>query len=148
MGKRVGKMRESTYLGQGSDEVVDVGLPGCVGDLLVCSVVVAAEPHGDVVADGALVEDRLLLHERDVAAVFPRAEVDERGAVAGDAAGGGVVEALEQGDGRALSAAARADEGDELSWLDVDVDVLEDLGVGARRVGEVDVVDVHVGGVF
>jgi hypothetical protein len=63
------------------------------------------ETEGDVGADGVLVERRLLLDEGHVLAVEVGGQVFDVGRVEEDGAGGGVVEAFEEGNEGALAAA-------------------------------------------
>ena len=91
---------------------------------------------GDVVADGAGIEHRLLPHQSHVAVEGGVRVGGNRGAVEQDAAVGGVIPALKQRDTRALARAALADQGHDLPWLDREGDAAQDEAVGARRVGE------------
>ncbi len=85
--------------------------------LFSCGHVVEIGPQQNVIPDSALVQCRLLAHERKlVPVVF---EIQSRGilAIDMDGTGHGVVEPLDQGDDRALAASACTDECNVLSRL-------------------------------
>src|SRR5207302_9218308 len=95
--------------GELGDEAVGVGGPGGGDNLLHRGVGVAV---ADVVEDAVVEQERLLLHEGEVAAEAVAGDGAEVAAVEGDGAGGGVVEAQEQVEDGALAGAAGAAEGD------------------------------------
>ncbi|KAF1061315.1 MAG: hypothetical protein GAK39_05778 [Variovorax sp.] len=88
---------------------------------------------GDVLRDGAEEQEGLLQHQPDVAPVVGHGEAADVGAVDLDRALGGVVEAADQVDQRALARAAVAHQADHLAGLDAQVEVVDD---GARAVAE------------
>lgn len=95
------------------------------------------EAVGDVVADRALEEHRLLRHDRDRAA--PGAQVESLGVdpVEEDAAAGRAEEAQHEVEHRRLARARRSDERDGLPRLDVEGDVAHADAVGSVLVGHV-----------
>ena len=90
---------------------------------------------GDVVGDGAVEEEDVLLDDAEESAVGLDVDGAEVGAVEGDAAGGGVVEAGDEVAEGGLAGPAGANEGDGLAGQGFEVDVLEDPLVGAGGIG-------------
>ena len=92
-------------VGQGAHEAVDVGGLRRLDELLVAGRRVAV---GDVLADGAAEQPRVLEHHAHLRAQVGAAQVADVVAVDGDAAAVDVVEAHEQVDQRGLAGAGRA----------------------------------------
>ncbi len=123
------------------DEGIGVG-GACGGEDLGAGGV--SSRVGDVVGDGAVEQEDVLLDDAEVCAVFGDGEIAEVDAVDEDATVGGVVEASDEVGEGCLAGAAGADESDGPSRGDVEADVLEDwrcwFAAGAW-VGEGDVVE-------
>jgi hypothetical protein len=104
-------------------------------------------PHGEVLEDGAVREERVLL--RDVAGTG----VDAFDGAAGDrdAARGGALLAEDHAQQRALAAAGLAEQDDELTGLDAERDVFEDDAARALLladgIGDGDALDLDGGAV-
>ena len=89
-------------------------------------------------------EDHAVLRD-DADAPAQRGEVDAVDALAVDADGArlDVVEAEDELQHRALAGAARADEGDRLAGRDREIEVRQRRVLGARRIAERDVLELH-----
>lgn len=115
-----GPTKRAKAIGQRGDEVVGVGLAAGGEDCIVGYVFVGGfKADGDVLTYRALVKGGLLLDESEALPVSARREGTNIGVVEGDAAGCGIVEALEHGDHGGLAAAGGTDEGDELTGVDL-----------------------------
>ena len=125
-------------LRQAHDEAVGVGRLGCRDDLLVGGVRLAV---GDVVPHRAVEHPGVLQHHAVQRAQGVAADLFDRLAVHPDLAGVDVIEAHQQVNHGRLAAAGRADQGDALAGLHVQVKVA-DKRVGFF-VGEVDPLDIH-----
>lgn len=106
----------------------------------------------DVVHERVVEQHRLLRHDAEVAAQAGDRDVADVGAVDGDGAAVGVVEAEEQAQQRRLAAAAFADDGDGRARWDVERDVFQRgpppvVGEGDVAEGDVAVAGGHLGGV-
>ena len=97
-------------------------------------------PEGEVVEDRPREQERLLRHDPELRAQRARLDVAQVVAVDQDPPLGRVVEARGELRERRLARARRADQRDRLAGRDVQVDVRQG-GLGARRVGERDVVE-------
>ena len=107
-------------------------------DLVVGGVGAAV---GDVGGDGSFEEPGVLEHHADAGAQFGAGQGGDVGAVEGDAAGCGFVEAQQQVDQGGLARAGGADDGDGLVRGDGEIQVLDQwLG---RLVAEGDLLEVH-----
>ena len=81
--------------------------------------------EGDVVVEGVVEEDRVLVHVAHQGAQLDDADVADVGAVQGDAARGRVVEAGNEVHEGGLAGAARAHDGDRLALRDLQVDAAQ-----------------------
>ena len=99
---------------EGGHEFECGSLTARLEDLVVGGLVLQTER--DVLTDGAVVQGRVLLHERHVVAVQARRHAGDVLAAEGDASRGGIVEALEEGDERALAAAGWTDTSSVGAW--------------------------------
>ena len=131
-------------LGQARDEVVDVGLAGRVLDLGVAR---AGAAVGDVVAQGAVEQVDVLLHQADGAAQALLRHVTHVLAVDADGAARHVVEARQQRASGGLAATRGTNQRDGLAGTDGEVHMVDHgalrggaalahLGIG---IGEADV---------
>ena len=110
--------------GKFQDKVVGAGKPRGSDDLLHgCGRV----RKGDVIADAAVEQEVLLQHDADLAAQPRRVDRGKVHSVDEDAAALGHVEALNEACQRALAGAGRADDADDLSRGNVQIDSLEDF---------------------
>ena len=83
--------------------------------------------EGDVVEEGVVEEDRVLVHISHQGAQVAQAHVADVGAVEGDAARRGFEEAGDEVHEGGFAGAARAHDGDGLALRDFELDVVEDL---------------------
>ena len=121
------------------DEVVGIGGPGGGDDFILGG---AGPAVADVLGDGAGEEDVVLHDDSDLAADGLDVVGGDGFVVDEDFAGGGIVEAGEEGDDGAFAGAAGADEGDHFAGLDGEVDVVE--GGLADAVAEGDVAELDL----
>ena len=126
---------------QASDEVMRVGEPGGLLNLLGARLL-AVQPLGDVGEDRAGEEDGLLADEADLGAQVAHVEAGEVVAAQLDGAGERVVVPLHEGHHCRLAGSRRPDERHEGALRDLEGEASGNLGVWARRVGEVDVAEL------
>ncbi|GJC99127.1 hypothetical protein ColKHC_07953 [Colletotrichum higginsianum] len=127
-------------LGQGHDDVVDVGQLAGLLDLGLGRLGVGGGAEADVEADAAVEQGRVLGHDGDGVPEGGR-EVGDVVAVDEDLALGREVEALDEVHDGGLSGARGTDQAAELAGLQGEGDVVEDVDVRAARVGEGDVLE-------
>ena len=106
-------------LGQAGDGVVDVRLAGGLGDLVIAGL---GPAQGDVLANAALEEHRVLENQAGAGAQLLERNVADVDTVHGDRAVPDVVEARHQLDQGCLAASAQTDQGDAAPAWDVEVD--------------------------
>ena len=128
--------------GKAVDEFADVG---GVEDLLEGVFADVVEAVGDVVADGAGEELDLLRDDGEMLAVVAEVEGFHVAAVEVKGAVGGVVEADDQAHKGRFTGAGFADDGNALAGADVEGDVFDGGGCGARIL-EGDVVEFEFAG--
>ena len=126
-------------LGQGADEVVHAGGARGGADLVLGR---ALAPVGDVLADGAAEQPRVLQHHAEQAAQVAARHVLRVHAVHDDAPAVDLVEAQQQVDQRGLAGAGGPDDGHGLAGLHVQGEVLDERRVG--QVAERDVLELDV----
>ncbi|KAJ0160181.1 hypothetical protein CTA2_8415 [Colletotrichum tanaceti] len=127
-------------LGQGGDDVVDVGQPAGLLDLGLGGLGVGGGAEADVEADAAVEQGRVLRHDGDGVPEGGR-QVGDVVAVDEHLALRGGVEALDEVHDGGLAGARGAHQAAELAGLQGEGDVVEDVDVWAARVGEGDVVE-------
>src|SRR5690606_15903198 len=109
-------------LRQTQDEVVRMRCPGGRHDLGPGG---AGTAIGDVLRDGPEEQERFLQDESDMPPIISDAQIPNVGSVQPDRPGNRVLETQDQVDERAFSGPAVTHEPDHLSWLDFEVDVME-----------------------
>ena len=128
-------------LGEGLDELVRRGRLGGVDDLVRGGV----RAVGDVLADGAGEEDRVLQDDRDLVAQPGCRAVADVAAVDGDGALCGVVEAGDEGRQGRLPGAAGAGQREALAGGDGEADVVQRAALVAVLEGDVAQGDLALG---
>ena len=126
------------------DIVVDLGVAGRQDDFKILDRVI---PHADVVGDGVLKQDDVLVHDRDRARKDTPGNVSDGLAVEEDLAAPGLVEAADElADGR-LAAAAAAHDGNPASRLQGHGEV-PDHRVRQAGIAKGDIPQLHLSGKF
>jgi hypothetical protein len=127
--------------GHGLDEEMGVGLFGGFVDFGLGGVGFAV---GDVFADAAAKEEDFLGDEGEVLAEGGQGHVLDGLAIHENSAAGGLIKAVEQGDGGGLATATGADDGDALAGQCFEGKLAQDGGVGTGGVGEAEIVHLDL----
>src|SRR5699024_6802402 len=128
-------------LGEGADELVDVGGPGGGEELLPGDLAAFGHAVAKVLLDGPGEEPGVLEHHAGPGAQSGPGELADVDAVEGDATSGDLVEAHQQVDQRRLPRAGGADDGDGAARLGGEVELLDQGSIGG--VGEGDTLEGH-----
>ena len=127
-------------LGAVEDEFVRLSGCGSADDLLICGT---GGAEGDIFADGIGEEGGLLEDDADLGAEGVEGGAADVAAIDADETGGGVVKAGQEADDGGLAGAGGAEQGDDLTGLDGEVDIGEDfmLTVAEGNVLELDLAE-------